>query len=425
MAFLLVIILLVLFFMNVPVFIGIGLATLAVVTLSGDIQLIKLPQSMFSSLDSITLMAIPFFVLAGKLMEFGGISERLIDLAKSFVGHYRGGLAHVSIMASIFFAAISGSAIATTVAIGSIMIPSMVKLGYDRNFAAALHASAGNIGGIIPPSIPMVLYAVAGGVSVGQMFIAGIIPGLLIGVSFMFLSYFIARKEGYETTEKRGYGDLIVTFRKSILALLMPVIILGGIYGGIFTPTEAAAVAVAYGFIVGTFVYKEINLSILRKILISTVLTTSSLCLIIATASFFGMFLILDRVPQNLAAAIESANLGPVAAMLLINLLLLLLGTFMDAAAALIITTPILLPVAVNLGFDPIHFGIILIVNLSIGVLTPPLGVNLFVASKVANTTFEGAVRKVIPFILIMIVDLILIIFLPQISSGFAELMFN
>ena len=420
-ASLLLVITLLLFFLNVPIYVATALPTAMVTVLEGD-KLIAMPQTLLASLNSFPLMAIPFFILAGSLMEHGGISQKLVDFTNSLVGHYRGGLAYVSIICCIFFAAISGSAIATTAAIGAIMIPAMVKLGYDRAFSAALLAAAGLIGVIIPPSVPMVLYGVGASVSIGKLFMAGIIPGLLVGFSLIAVVYFHTRKYGAGVTEKKSLKEIWSTFIDAAWALLMPVIILGGIYGGIFTPTEASVVAVVYGFLVGIFVYKQITWNVMKKILRSTVLTTSALGLIIATATYFGNWLTLAQVPQAIAALFQEANLGPIVTLMLINLFLLLVGTFMDSSAALIIATPILVPVAAAMGFDLIHFGIIMIVNLAVGLLTPPLGVSLVVAAKVGNTSFESLLRPTMTFLIVLIIDIVLLTVLPQLSIGFANL---
>ncbi|WP_158736826.1 TRAP transporter large permease [Alteribacillus sp. YIM 98480] len=421
MSILLLIILIILFLINVPVAIAIGLSTVIVAVIGSDVPLIRLPQTLFSSLNSFPLLAAPFFILAGKLMQHGGISEKLINFANSMVGSLRGGLAYVTIITCMFFAAISGSAIATMVAIGSIMVPAMVKKGFDRNFSSVLQAAGGAIGAIIPPSIPLVLYGVAAGVSIGDLFLAGIIPGVLVGGSLIFISFLYARKNDLrqvETDLESQNPGLWVSFKEAFWALLMPVIILGGIYGGIFTPTEASAIAVVYGFIVGKFVYKQITFGTMKKIFLSTVLTTSALGLIIATASFFGMWLTIERVPHEIATAISEANLSPLVTVILINVFLLFLGTFMDASAALIISTPILLPIVTSIGMDPIHFGIMMVVNLGIGLLTPPLGVGLFIASKVGDVKYEKLIKPALPFIIILIVDVILIALFPQISVG-------
>ncbi|WP_096199591.1 TRAP transporter large permease [Bacillus sp. FJAT-45350] len=425
MIIILLIIMIGLFLINVPVAFAIALGTIITGLLFSDLNLLRLVQTMFSALDSFPLMAVPFFILAGKLMEHGGISQKIVEFASSLVGNIRGGLAHVSIMACMLFGAISGSSVATIIAIGGIMIPYMVKQGYDRNFASAVQAAGGTTGMIIPPSIPMVLIGVIAGVSVGDMFIAGIIPGLLIGFSLMIVAYIMSKKKGYGDIVIKSDKSILQSLRDAIWALLMPVIILGGIYGGIFTPTEASVVAVIYGLLVGIFIYRKINFSVFKKILHSTVLTTSAIGIIIATASYFGKLITLERVPHDIAAALGNANLSPLVVMLLISAFLLVLGTFLDAAAALIIATPLLLPIAVGIGMDPVHFGIIMVVNLSIGLLTPPLGVGLFVASKIGKVKYESILKPVFPFILILIIDVIIITLFPQISVGFANLMRN
>jgi C4-dicarboxylate transporter DctM subunit len=425
MVYVLTVLVLLLFLLNVPVFISVGLPTVVVSFFSGE-NLLTLAQTMFSSLNSFTLMAVPFFILAGKLMEHGGISERLVDFANSFVGHVRGGLAYVMVIACMFFAAISGSALGTIVAIGGVMLPAMIKAGYDRNFSAALLACAGMVGVIIPPSVPMVVYATTANASVGKLFMAGVLPGILIGLSFIIWAYYVCRKHGYGAiSQRKSIKEIWASFKSAIWALLMPVIILGGIYGGIFTPTEAAVVAVVYGFIVGIFVYKLITLKVLKKILLSTVITTSVLCLIIATATYFGMWLTREQIPQAIAQSFQEANLSPLMAMMLINLFLLLLGTFMESAAAQIITTPILLPIVTSMGFDPVHFGVIMIANLALGAITPPLGVNLVLAAQIGKTSFEALIRPSIPLMLIIIIDIVLIILFPQISIGFANWLLN
>jgi len=421
---LLIVVLLILFLINVPVAFSLGLATMLVSLLAENIPLIRLPQAMFSALNSFPLLAAPFFVLAGKLMEYGGISDELIKFANSLFGRLRGGLAVVSIAACTFFAAVSGSSIATIFAIGSVMIPAMVRSGYDRNFSSAVQAAGGTIGVIIPPSIPMVLYGVAAGVSIGKLFMAGLIPGLIVGFSLALAAYWQSRKmPGLVVTGKSNFKEILLAFKNAIWAILMPVIILGGIYGGFFTPTEAAVVAVLYGFAIGTFVYRKINLATLRKILLSTVLTNSTIGMIIATASYFGMWLTLERVPQTVARTIAESNLTPIVVMLLIILFLLALGTFMDATAGLIITTPLLYPIAQQVGMDLVQFGVLMVVTLSIGILTPPFGLGLFVAAKIGETKFERLIKPVLPLVLVLIIDVLIILLFPQISVGFAGLM--
>lgn len=419
MAILLFVVFLILVMIHVPIAIALSLSSIIIIGIIGEIPLVILPQKMFAALDSFPLMAAPFFILAGKLMEVGGISERLVNFANSLVGQLKGGLAHVSLVACMFFAAISGSGSATTAAIGGIMIPAMVKAGYDRNFATAIQTVGGTTGIIIPPSVPLILYGVSAGVSISGLFIAGILPGILIGLSLMFVAYVTSKRKGYGSGAERM--ELWKSFKEAILALLMPLIILGGIYGGIFTPTEASVVAVVYGFIIGTFVYRQINLKTLRTMLVESVVTTSVILFIIASASIFGMLLTREQVPQSLAGALMDANISPIVTLLLVNLLLLVVGTFMEAIAAIVILTPILLPVVTAIGMDPIHFGIVMTANLAVGLITPPVGVSLFVGARVGNTQFEPLVRAVIPFMIMMLVSILIITFVPQLSLLFLD----
>ncbi|MGH2318360.1 TRAP transporter large permease [Planococcus sp. 4-30] len=419
MALVLFILLLALFLINVPIAVALGLASTLVFFLDGNVSLIVIIQRMFNSVDSFPLMAIPFFILAGKLMESGGISRRLIHLANVIFGRVKGGLGIVSIVACAFFAAISGSAAATTAAVGALMIPAMVNKGYEKSFATAIQAAGGTIGIMIPPSVPLVLYGVAAGVSVSELFIAGIVPGLFVMVSLILLVYLISLKEGYGGGEKFGFKDFIKAFFDAFLALMMPVIILGGIYGGIFTPTEAAVVAVVYGLIVGIFIYREIKVADLTRIFSSSVVVTAVIMFIIAGASVFGYYLTRQRIPAELTELMLSVTDNWIIALLIINLLLLICGVFLETSAAVIILTPILVPIASALGIDLVHFGIIMIVNLGIGFITPPVGVNLFVAANIAGTKFESLVKAIVPFILIMIVDVLIISFIPGISLFF------
>ncbi|MGO4888656.1 TRAP transporter large permease [Anaerobacillus sp. MEB173] len=416
MATLLFFILILLFLINVPVAIALGMSATLVFIIQDSVPIIAVMQRMFNSVDSFPLLAIPFFILAGKLMESGGISRRLIHLANVIFGRVRGGLGLVSIMACAFFAAISGSAAATTAAVGSLLIPAMVKKGYDKSFATAIQATGGTVGIMIPPSVPLVLFGVIAGVSISDLFIAGIIPGLFVVASLMLLVYFVSLVKGYGGGEKFGFKDFLLAFKDAFLALLMPVIILGGIYGGVFTPTEAAVVAVVYGLIVGLFIYREIKWKDLSEIFSSSIVITSVIMFIIAGASAFGYFLTRERVPAKMTEMMLGVTDNWIIALLIINLLLLVVGVFLETAAAIIILTPILVPIAQAMGIDLVHFGIIMIVNLAIGFITPPVGINLFVASNIAGTKFESLVRAIIPFIIMMIVNVLIISFIPSIS---------
>jgi C4-dicarboxylate transporter DctM subunit len=407
-------------FLSVPIGIALGLATLVTIVFSGSLPIDFLMKELVTSIDSFPLMAVPFFILAGEIMGKGGISERLFRVANSLVGNKTGGFAIATIITCMFFAAISGSGPATVAAIGGIMIPAMVRQGYDKKFATAVVAAAGSLGVIIPPSIPMVIYGVVGSVSIGDMFIAGIIPGLLVGLSLIIYAYFHSRKKGYTgTNEKTSLANIAKAVWEAKWALLIPIIILGGIYGGVFTPTEAAVIAVVYGLFAGLLLYKELKLKDLPKVLADSSLTTATILIIVGTATAFGRLLTIEQIPNQVAVWMLSISESPIVIILLITALLLVVGCFMDTLAAIIILTPILLPIAINIGYDPIHFGIIMVVNLAIGFITPPLGVNLFVASGISGLTIETLSKAIIPFFAAMLLTLFFIIFLPQISLFF------
>ena len=402
---------------NVPIAVAIALASMAAIAAEGNIPYIIVVQQMFTAVDSFPFMAVPFFILAGFLMEHGGISRRLVDLANSLVGGTYGGLALVAIVASMFFGAISGSAAATVAAIGSIMIPAMVERGYEKDYAAAVQAAAGTLGVMIPPSIPLVVYGVLTGVSVGALFIGGLLPGIIVGASLMLTAHRLAKKKGGGKGNDTGLEKRVAPFKEAFFALLMPVIILGGIYGGYFTPTEAAVIAVVYGFLTGFFIYRELKIENLESILVKTVVSTAVIMFIIATASVFRWILASEQVPQAIASQILSLTENPIMILALINILLLLLGTFLETTAAIIITAPVFLPVVTQIGIDPLHFGIIMVVNLAVGMATPPLGMCLFVGCGIAGVSLERITMAVLPFILIMIVDIAIITYIPAIST--------
>jgi C4-dicarboxylate transporter, DctM subunit len=403
--------------LSVPIGISLGLATLVTILTSGTLPVQFLFKELVTSIDSFPIMAVPFFILAGEIMGKGGISDRLFRVANAMVGNKTGGFAIATIITCMFFAAISGSGPATVAAIGGIMIPAMVKNGYDKKFATAVVAAAGSIGVIIPPSIPMVIYGVVGSASIGDLFIAGIIPGVLVGLSLMVWAYIYSRKMGYKGLDaKPTIGDVFKAIWEAKWALLIPVIILGGIYGGIFTPTEAAVIAVVYGLVAGLFLYKELKFKDLPKILTDSALTTATVLIIVGTATAFGRLLTIEQIPNQVAQAMLNISDSPLVIMLLITVLLLIVGCFMDTIAAIIILTPILLPIALNIGIDPIHFGIIMVVNLAIGFITPPLGVNLFVGSGISGISLESLSRAIVPFFIAMVITLLFITFIPQIS---------
>ncbi len=400
---------------GVPIAIALGMAAFASIWTFTTVDMSIAPQVMFKAVNSFPMMAIPFFILAGNVMSSGGISERLVKFASSLVGSLTGGLAHITVLASMFFAAISGSSPATTAAIGSVMVPAMTERGYDKNFATAVAAAAGTVGVVIPPSIPMVLYAVLAGVSIGRLFLAGFGPGILMGLSMMAVVYFISKREGYVGTGKFSFRDLMVSFKDSFFALLMPIIILGGIYGGIFTPTEAAAVAVVYGVIVGFFVYRELKIKDIPDILYKSAVGTAVIMFLISGANLFGWFLVREMIPQSIAAAMVAVTDNPYVIIFLINILLLILGTFLNTTAAIVLVTPILLPVLLQVGIDPLFMGAVMVVNLAVGMITPPVGLCLFVACNISNITLDAITKSVLPLLLVLIVCIFLISYIPGI----------
>ncbi|QHE51654.1 TRAP transporter large permease [Pontibacillus sp. HMF3514] len=413
---------LIMFVLTVPIALAIGGASTLAITTSGDLPLLVVVQRIFTSLDSFPLMAIPFFILAGSLMESGGISKRLVHFANTLVGSMTGGLAGVTVVTSMFFAAISGSSPATVAAIGSIMIPAMVAKHYDVNFAAAVQSVAGALGVIIPPSIPMILYGVVVGVSIGDLFLAGIVPGILIGGSLVLTAFIISKRKGYKGTKSYTNEERLKAFLDAIFAMLMPVIILGGIYGGIFTPTEAAVVAVAYALLIGTVVYREITFKNIIPIFVKSGITTAIIMLIIGNAGLLGWLLTKERIPQTVAQSFIEFSDSPIVFLLIVNLFLLIVGMFFETSASVIILAPILAPIAMQLGIDPIHFGIIMVVNLAIGMVTPPLGVNLFVAMQISKVKLEQLSKAVLIFLAVLIVDVMLISYVPENSMFLVEM---
>ena len=409
--------LIVLLILNVPIGIAIGISSVFSVLSSSTLNLSMIPQSMVTGTDSFPIMAIPLFILAGELMGEGGVSKRLLKVFSLFFGKYPGGLAIVTVVMCMFFAAVSGSGPATVAAIGTMVVPTMIEKGYDKSFALALVATAGSIGVIIPPSIPMVIYGVTSGTSISALFLGGFLPGILIGISLMIWCYVYCKKMGWEG------DDTIYSFKESCIiiwdakwALINPFIILGGIYGGVFTPTEAASVAAVYAFICGVFIHKELDLDKLKATVASACTTTATVMIILGCATAFTNILTFERVPEIAAAAVMSMSDNKLIVLFLINILLLIVGCFMDTTPAIMILSPILVPIAVSLGVNPVHFGIIMVVNLAIGFITPPLGINLFVAARVGNTTLETITKSIIPFIIIMIICLTLITYIPYFS---------
>ena len=403
--------------LKIPLAICMALSTLIALTIASSLPVAAVVQKMFTGMDSFPLLAVPLFMIAGRVMELGGISSRLIELAKNIVGGITGGLAMVAVLACMFFAAISGSAPATVAAIGSVIVPAMVREGYDKKFSVSLMAAAGCIGVIIPPSIPFVNYGVSMNVSISKLFMAGFAPGVLMGVSLMIVCYFVSKKHGYTSAFKPTLSSFGKAFFDAIWALLMPIIILGGIYGGLFTPTEAAGVSVLYSVFVGLFIYRQLNLKTLFQCFYEAGALSAMVLMLISTATAMGWLLTVGQVPVQLSAAIASISDQAWVILLLLNIALLINGCIMDPNATIIILGPILLPLLVRYGIDPIHFGVVMVFNVTIGMITPPFGVNLFVASGLRNdVTFKDVVAGVFPFLIVLIIDLMLLTYIPEIS---------
>ena len=408
----------VLLLMGAPIAVCLGMSSVAAMVALGagrplNIVLGTVPQLVSAAITKSVLMAIPFFILGGNIMEKSGISTRLIKLAQACVGHFKGGVAMVCVLVACFFAAISGSGPATVAALGLILIPAMIEVGYPPAFAAALMATAGAIGVIIPPSITFVVYGSISDVSIGSLFISGVLPGLLMGAALIIMTLWIGRKNDLKLLPRASWGERWKAFKEAFWGLLMPVIILGGIYGGIFTPTEAAAVSAVYGL----FVYKTLKIKDLKKIIIDSASTTAVVMLITAAASLFAYVLTRARINVAISSALENFAAGnTVVFLIIVNICLLIAGCFLDSTSALYIFTPLFLPVAQALGMNLVHFGTIMIVNLAIGLVTPPVGVNLYVACGIAKVDLKAISKAVIPLIIASLIVLLLVTYIPQIS---------
>lgn len=409
---------------GVPIGIALGSASILAILNLPFLNIDFYVQGLVSGLDSFPLIAILLFTLAASIMSHGGISNRLLALCQSFFGHYTGGLGVVAIMSCIFFASVSGTGSATVAAIGLTMIPMMVKSGYNKAYAGAMIATAGGIGVIIPPSVVMIVYAIVSGQSVSAMFMAGIVPGIVVGLFLLGYNLYQSKKHGYlGTPQKATWPERWQAFSAAKEAILLPIIMLGGIYSGLFTPTESAAVAVAYGIVLSMFYYKELTFNSLAKVTLESALLVATVLVIVGASVAFGRILTIERIPSMITEFILGITENKILILLCINLLLLLIGTFLETLAAIVILTPILLPVTTSIGMDPVHFGIVMVVNLAIGFVTPPLGANLFMASQVGDIRFEDLSRAVMGWIVSMIAALMLITFVPEISLWLPSIM--
>ncbi len=405
-----------------PIAVSLGVATMVTMITTTNISLTTMSTACLSGLDSFPLMAIPFFMLAGNLMKSGGISRRILDFADAVVGWVTGSVGMVTVVASMFFAALSGSSPATVTAIGGMTIPEMKKEGYDPAYATAITAAAGTIGVIIPPSIPFVIYGVAAQCSISDLFLAGVIPGILIGIVLMAVNYVTAKKHGYGSKKKFQVGHLLHTLADSIWALLVPVIILGGIYGGIFTPSETAVAAIIYSMIIGVFVYHELDAASIWEAFKDTVLINGQTTFLVGISMAFARFLTMSQVPGTLAKSILVID-NPIAILLVINLFLLVVGCFIDNISSTVILTPILLPIVTGIGMSPVQFGIVMTVNLAIGFITPPYGCNLFFASAISGVSVVDIAKKILPMIGVMLLVLMALTFIPVLSIGILSLL--
>jgi C4-dicarboxylate transporter DctM subunit len=412
------------FALTVSVAVSIGLSAVLGLQITGANKLL-IVKEMFGSINKFPLAAIPFFILAGNLMEGGGISRRLVEFARSIVGGVQGGLPMTCVLTCMIFAAVSGSSVATTFAIGAILIPALVRHGYPSNYAAALQATSAELGVIIPPSIPMILYGVSAEVSIGELFIAGFGPGLLIGGALMLFVWIYCKIKGWGKQDGDGRLGLGAATYKAAWALLMPVIILGGIYGGIFTPTEASAVAVVYALVVGMVIYREIKPADLIPILKKSAISSSVILFIIANAGLFAFLITRAGVPDAIGQWLTQVLDSPFWFLLGVNVALFLIGMFIETSASIIVLAPILAPVAAHFGIDPVHFGIIMVVNLALGMITPPFGVNLFAACTVARISLDRIIPYLLPFVLVVLACLMVISYVPWISLGLRDLVYK
>ncbi|WP_331776047.1 TRAP transporter large permease [Sulfurospirillum sp. 1612] len=419
------ILLFVLMLIGVPVAVSLGASTMITALLFTDMDLMGIPDSVFNGLDQYSLMAIPMFILAGALLSKGSASGRIIEFAKSIVGHLPGGLPIAAIFASVIFAAVSGSSPATVVAIGSVMYGAIKEAGYPTKYAIGTIATAGSLGILIPPSIVFIVYGVTADQSIGRLFMAGVVPGLLIGFMLMAVTYIGAVRLGFKRTKMAPFKERLIAFKRAFWALMLIVLVIGGIYGGLFTPTEAGAASAFYAFFVSYFVYRDIKIKDLYKILLDSAMTSSMIFFIIANAMIFSHFLTLESIPQQITQLIVEAHVGPIMFLVIVNILLFLMGQFMEPSSVVMITVPLLLPIATTLGIDPIHLGVIMVINMEIGMITPPVGLNLFVASGITGLSLKDVVVASLPWAMTILLGLLLITYIPIISLWLPNIMYG
>jgi C4-dicarboxylate transporter DctM subunit len=410
--------------LGIPVAVALGLSSLLTIIFFAQDSLASLALKLFETSEQFTLLSIPFFILGGTFMTTGGVAKRMIRFANACIGHLRGGLAMASVLACMLFAAVSGSSPATVVAVGSIVIAGMVRAGYTQGFATGVICNAGTLGILIPPSIVMVVYGAATETSVGQLFMAGVVPGIVLGIMLMIGIYVRARHLDIPRQPRAQLRDILVSGRESLWGLMLVVIILGGIYGGVFTPTEAAAVAAVYAFLIAVFVYRDIGMKDVPRVLVDSGKVTVMLMFIIANALLFAHVLTTERIPQSIAETIVGWGMPPWQFLVIVNLLLLVAGMFMEPTGIILIMAPILFPIAARLGIDPVHLGIIMVVNLEIGMVTPPVGLNLFVASGITGMSIGQVVRAALPWSLILLAFLVIVTYVPMLSLWLPRLMF-
>jgi len=411
--------------LGLPIAMALGLASLMTILLFQPDSLASLSLKFFQTMEQFTLLAIPFFILAGNFLTTGGVAKRMINFAVAAVGHLPGGLAIASVLACMLFAAVSGSSPATVVAIGSIVIAGMVRVGYSQAFATGVIVNAGTLGILIPPSIVMVVYAAATETSVGRLFMAGVIPGILLGSALMVAIYVAARIKNLPRQPRASWTERLVSFRDAMWGLLLIFIVMGGIYGGVFTPTEAAAVAAVYAFVAAVFIYRDLKLTDVPRVLTESARVTVMLIFIIANAFLFAHVLTTAQIPQAIARTLIEAQLAPWQFLVIVNIILLIAGNFMEPSAIILILAPIIFPTAVQLGIDPIHLGIIMVVNMEIGMVTPPVGLNLFVASGITGMPLLDVVRAALPWLMVLLAFLLVVTYVPAISLFLPDLLFG